>query len=287
VRVAVGDIRVFFEVYGPEWQLDEEGIRRRHVLIGLHGGPGLDGTKLRYQLAPLADVVQVVVPDQRGHGRSDLATPETWNLASWAADVRGLSDAFDIQHPIVFGTSFGGFVAQRYASAFPDHPAALILASTSPRLPNLDELLLRFHELGGEKAAEAMRRDWEEASEESGAEWMRVCGPLLSLNDSPDPGVVRAQAERIQTMQVNLHFIRGEGKTMDLRSALRNVRCPTLLMLGEHDPLVPLHLGEELVAAVPDRLARLEIIPNASHEVVTDNPEDTYRCIRDFIAELA
>jgi len=278
---------VFFEVYGPEWQLDEDGIRRRRVLIGLHGGPGLDGTKLRYQLAPLSDIVQVVVPDQRGHGRSDLATPETWNLASWAADVRGLSDALAIEHPILFGTSFGGFVAQRCASAYPDHPAALILASTSARLPNLDELLLRFHQVGGAEAAEAMRRDWHEATAESAAEWLRICGPLLSLNDSPDPGLVRAQAERIQTMQVNLHFIREEGKTMDLRPGLRSVRCPTLVMLGEHDPLVPLHLGQELVAAVPDLLARLEIIPNASHDIATDNPEATYRCIRDFIGGLA
>jgi pimeloyl-ACP methyl ester carboxylesterase len=73
MRIAVGGVRLFVEVFGQEWTFDGE---RRRVLIGLHGGPGLDGMKLRYQLAPLADVAQVIVPDQRGHGRSDYGTPE-------------------------------------------------------------------------------------------------------------------------------------------------------------------------------------------------------------------
>jgi pimeloyl-ACP methyl ester carboxylesterase len=112
VRVSVGDVRLFFEVFGQEWTLAEETMRRRPTVVGLHGGPGVDGTTLRYQLAPLGDVAQVVVPDQRGHGRSDRGSPETWNLATWAADVRNLCDALGIERPVVLGTSFGGFVAQ-------------------------------------------------------------------------------------------------------------------------------------------------------------------------------
>ena len=131
MRVSVGDVRLFFEVSGAEWLLGEDGMLRRPVLIGLHGGPGLDGTKMRYQLASLADTMQVVVPDQRGHGRSDLSTSDSWNLATWAMDVRGLSDALGIERPIVFGSSFGGFVAQQYAASQPDHPAGLILQSRS------------------------------------------------------------------------------------------------------------------------------------------------------------
>jgi proline iminopeptidase len=119
VRVAVDDAHIFFDVAGTGWEIDEHGVRPRPVLIGLHGGPGLDGTKHRYQLAPLADVAHVIVPDQRGHGRSDLSVPDRWNLATWASDVKGLSDALGIDHPIVYGSSFGGFVAQKYAANYP------------------------------------------------------------------------------------------------------------------------------------------------------------------------
>jgi proline-specific peptidase len=286
VRVSVGDVRLYVEVFGQEWALAGNTMERRPALIGLHGGPGLDGTKLRYQLARLADVAQVVVPDQRGHGRSDRGSPETWNLATWAADVKNLSDALDLQHPVVLGVSFGGFVAQQYAATYPEHPAGLILLSTGPRWASLEEAVARFREAGGEEAAEVVRRAMESPSEQTFAEWRRVLGPLASLNPDPDPVLARLEAERIETKDVNLHFTR-EGKVMDLRDRLGAVRCPTLVILGEHDSTIPTHLGQEIVEAIPDRLARLELVPEAAHEVIVDNPAESYRLVREFLADLA
>jgi proline iminopeptidase len=155
MRISIGDVHLFFDVSGTGWVIDEDGVRRRPVLIGLHGGPGLDGTKHRYQLAPLADAAQVIVPDQRGHGRSDLSTPEHWNLTTWASDVKGLSDALGVEHPVVFGSSFGGFVAQKYAASYPDHPSGLILASTRPRMLDEEALIERFREVGARRGAHA------------------------------------------------------------------------------------------------------------------------------------
>jgi len=284
VRVSVGDVQLFFEVFGQEWAFAGDAVQRRPALIGLHGGPGLDGTKLRYQLAPLAEVAQVVVPDQRGHGRSDRGGPQTWNLGAWAADVRNLADALGIQQPIVLGVSFGGFVAQQYAATYPKHPAGLILISTGPRFAGMEETVERFREVGGDEAADVVRRDWESPSEETSAEWSRVCGPLMSLRR--DPLLDRLRADRIETMDVNLHFMK-EGKAMDFREGLGAVRCPTLVILGSRDPLVPTRLGREIVEAVPDGLARLELIDEAAHDVMVDNPADSYRVVREFLAELA
>ena len=188
MRVSVGDVSLFFEVFGLEWRVAQDGPRRYPVLIGLHGGPGIDGSRARHYLAPLADVAQVVVPDQRGHGRSDHGTADTWNLATWAADVKGLCDALGIEHPIVLGSSFGGAVAQAYATAYPGDPAGLILVSTGPRFPDTEDLVAGFREAGGDEAADVVRRDLEEPTEETLAEWQRVCVPLLSRNPSQDPG---------------------------------------------------------------------------------------------------
>lgn len=286
MRVSVDDAHLFFEVFGEEWAFTGATVERRPVLVGLHGGPGLDATKLRYQLARLADVAQVVVPDQRGHGRSDRGSPETWNLATWAADVKNLSDALGIEHPVVLGVSFGGFVAQQYAATYPDHPAGLILLSTGPRWGSLEELVTRFREAGGEEAAEVVRRDWESPSEQTFDELRRLLGPLESLNPHPDPLIARLEAERIETKDVNLHFM-AEGKVMDLRDRLSAVRCPTLVVLGEADLTIPTHLGREIVEAIPDGLARLELVPEAAHEVLVDNPAESYRLIREFLADLA
>jgi proline iminopeptidase len=284
VQAEVGDVRLYFEVFGQEWVVDGNEMRRRPVLVGLHGGPGLDGTKLRYDLAPLADIAQIVVPDQRGHGRSGLSSPDAWNLSTWARDVKTLCGVLGIDHPVVLGTSFGGFVAQQYAGDYPEHPAALILVSTSPRFCDLEEFTARIRELGGEEAAELARRDWENPTEESAAEWERVLSPLISRGRDPQHELL--DALRIRTMEVNFHFMRN-NKAMDLRPRLEAVRCPTLVLVGEHDPLVPLHLGSEIVAAVAAGLARLEEIGGAGHEVFKDNPGDVYRSIRDFLSGLS
>jgi len=273
MRVSVGDLSLFVEISG-------QGLP---VVIGLHGGPGLDGSKLRYQLSPLADAAQIVVPDQRGHGRSDHGSAETWNLASWAADVKSLSDALEVEHPVVLGVSFGGFVAQQYAATYPEQAAALILISTATRFAGPDETATRFQEVGGEAAAEVFWRSWEKPSEENAEEWRRVIGPLMSVAKQPDPMLAKLRAARVATMDVNVHFM-AEGKAMDLRERLATVRCPTLVVNGEQDPLVPPHLGREIVEAIPEHLARLEVIPDASHDVFADNPTRSYGVIREFLA---
>jgi proline iminopeptidase len=78
--VSVGDARLFVEVLGQEWAVDDAGVRRYPTVVALHGGPGIDGMGLRHSLAPLTDTAQLVVPDQRGSGRSDRGSPASWNL---------------------------------------------------------------------------------------------------------------------------------------------------------------------------------------------------------------
>jgi pimeloyl-ACP methyl ester carboxylesterase len=285
MRVSIGEVSLFFEVFGREWVLDGDELRRRRALVGLHGGPGFDGTKLRHSLEPLADAAQVVVPDQRGHGRSDRDEPGKWNLETWARDVKAFCDALEVEQPIVFGASFGGFVAQKYAATYPDHPRALILASTCARVPSTDELVERFRELGGDEAADITRRDLEDPSEETLAEWERVCGRFYSRNPNPDPGIARAVAAAIRDPEVTVHFMSHEGKSLDLRGELARITCPTLVLAGAHDPLLPGHLREELADAIPN--ARLEVIEEASHDIFADDPDHTYRCLREFLGELA
>jgi pimeloyl-ACP methyl ester carboxylesterase len=283
VRVKVDDVRLFFEVIGREYAIasDAGSLVRRPVVVGLHGGPGLDGTKLRFQLAQLADIAQIVVPDQRGHGRSDHGTPDTWNLGQWAADVKVFADALGIERPIVLGVSFGGFVAQRYASTYPGHPAALILISRGPRFARPDEI--GAHPDAGAEVATAITRRSADAPEGTDEEeWTR----LVRLSVRRDPDLDRLDALRIRTMAVNQHFD-AEGFGMDLRPGLANVRCPTLVIAGERDVLVPAHLGQEIINALPPGLGRLEVVQWASHEVFTDAPTETWRLIRDFISHVS
>lgn len=287
MRVSVGDVRLYFEVFGQEYAIPCDGasLVRRPVVIALHGGPGIDGAKLRFQLAQLADAAQVVVPDQRGHGRSDVGAPQTWNLDQWAADVEAFADVLGIERPVVLGESFGGFVAQRYASAYPDRPAAMILVSCGPRFVRHEEIAAQAASAGGADLASVITRRGGAGEEaEAEEEWARVVEPLLSVR--PDPVLDRVEQLRIRTMEVNRHF-EAEGSRLDLRPGLAHVRCPTLVIVGERDVLVPARLGQEIVEALPPGLGRLEVVRDASHNVLTDNPTESRRLISEFVAQAA
>lgn len=278
MRIQARDVELYVEVFEVA-----PSISDLPALLGLHGGPGLDGAKLRYELAHLADVARVFVPDQRGHGHSDRGGPESWNLATWAEDVRNLADVLGLARPVVLGTSFGGFVAQKYAATFPGHPAALILISTGPRWLTLEEAVPRFRELGGQSAADAFRRDYEAPDADTSADWERGWTPLLTLREEGRRKLKELQ--QIRTIEVAMQFM-AEGKTMDLRPELGAVRCPTLVLVGEYDPLIPVELATEIVQAIPDGQASLHVIPDAAHNVFMDNPDEAYSQVRAFLTTL-
>jgi pimeloyl-ACP methyl ester carboxylesterase len=122
MRISLGDASLWFDVSGPSVIPQGDTTLERPTLVAVHGGPGLDHIIMAARLAPLTDHLQVVYYDQRGHGRSDHSTAESWNLRTWADDLRRLCDALGLAKPVVLGTSFGGFVALTYAGLFPDHP---------------------------------------------------------------------------------------------------------------------------------------------------------------------
>jgi proline iminopeptidase len=228
----------------------------------------------------------VIVPDQRGHGRSDAGPPDSWNLPTWATDIHALCEVLGVERPVLLGMSFGGFVAQQYAFSYPEDIAGLILISTCARFPSSDETIARVREVGGDKAADAVRRDIENPTTESSAEVARVHRSLYSRHATPDPLTAAIEPHIMRTSDVIERWWPEAQRTMDLRPQLANVRCPTVVLIGEHDPLNPPGSGTEIVAAIPDGRARLEIIPDAAHRVFGDNPEHAYSCIRQFLAVL-
>jgi pimeloyl-ACP methyl ester carboxylesterase len=274
-------VRLHVTVRGDEWV----GDRRRPTVVGVHGGPGLDGGFLRFALTSVSDFAQVVVPDQRGHGRSDLGTPDEWNLDTWADDLAGLIDVLGLHAPVVLGTSFGGFVVQRYLARHPEQPAGAVLVSTGPRAASQAETVERFRDLGGDDAAAAMALSFAEATERAQQGWAQHCAPLMAVRPTT-ADVDRVMQARISTPEVNRHFTPLIPE-MDLRPGLAAARCPVLVLVGEQDPLVPPSNAEEAVLAVPDGLATLHRIANAGHQLLWDAPDVVEHLLRPFVDRCA
>jgi len=278
MHVTIGDCRLFFDVEGAKLVPEGPAMRERPTLLLLHGGPGFDHSSFKPAFSPLADVAQVVYLDHRGNGRSDASTPDRWTLAQWGDDVRSFCEALGIEKPVVLGTSFGGMVAMAYATRHPEHPGKLILSSTAAR-QRLDRVLDAFERLGGPDAREAARRYWQAPGKDTLPDYARLCFPLYSRTPR-DPD---ANARTVWSFEVMFHFGGGEDATFDLLPDLARVRCPTLVLGGEDDPITPIGDQEDIAAALPAGLAQLERFAGCGHGVYRDAPGRALALIRSFL----
>jgi pimeloyl-ACP methyl ester carboxylesterase len=278
--VSVNGAKIFFDTVGSKLAIDGERMVEKPSLIVMHGGPGFDHSTMRPYFDRFADTHQVVYIDHRGNGRS-TGGPDTWILAQWGDDVKAVCDVLGIEKPVVFGNSFGGMVAMAYATRHPQHPAKLVLSSTAARM-HLDVTYRMMEERGGVVARRAAERFWMTPDESAMSEYIAVCMPLYNSTTGEDQALARRRA--IVRSDVTRHFALGEMRTMDARASLKSIRCPTLITVGDYDPITPVVCSEEIQASLPPGLGALEIFEGAGHGVHRDDPIGAERMLRRFFA---
>jgi len=280
MHVEVNGARLYVDIEGAGLVPDGPRMREKPTLVLLHGGPGADHSIYKPAFSQLSDICQIVYYDHLGNGRSDLGDPEDWTLDRWGADVKGLCDALGIEKPIVFGASFGGFVAQAYAAQFPDHPGALILSATTAHT-DFDEIYRAFDRIGGPIAGQIARAYWSDPNVARRNAYAETCVPLYAKSGL-DPNVMQRIINRAE---VGLHFNgpANEQGRFDFRSALGRVTCPALVLAGAHDPIMPPVFGEKLAACLPD--SRYRCLDGA-HMLELDAPEAFFTELRTFIEKV-
>jgi pimeloyl-ACP methyl ester carboxylesterase len=284
MHILINGARLFFDVEGAAFVPDGPRMRRRPTVLFLHGGPGADHSHYRPAWSALSDVAQLVFLDHRGNGRSERGEPLQWNLAQWADDARAFCDALGIDKPVVLGASFGGIVAQAYATRHPGHAGRLILVSTAARGGAYTERRVAlFEQLGGAEAGALARRRLIEGDTSPAVlqAWLRVCVPLYTRSPAGPEALSRA----VLNSECTAWFSRadGEGSRFDFRAALAGVKCPTLVLGGTLDPMLPVENQRELAAALPPQHVRYEEFEGAGHGVLPDAPERTLALLRAFI----
>ncbi len=275
MRIDVNGTRLWFDVEGPSVVPDGPTTRERPTIVLVHGGPGsYDHSYFKPWFATLADAMQVVYLDLRDHGRSARHDPASWTFETCADDVRAFCDALGIDRPIVFGHSMGGFVAILYGARHPGHAGGLILASTMARL-DLDRLTEGFRTVAGDEVAELARRDYG-GDAVSDPEWDRVFaafGPHI-----PDAD---ALARRIANREVGA--VGGELMIrLDIVDQLPRIASPTLVCVGDLDPVTPVGASREIVDGLAPGVGRLEVLRGMGHFLWLDDPDGFFGLVRSF-----
>ncbi|EDP65882.1 hypothetical protein BAL199_03619 [alpha proteobacterium BAL199] len=162
-------------------------------------------------------------------------------------------------------------------------PSKLILASTACRSV-FERKYEAFESMGGPEARRAAERFWGGAIDKDPTvikDWDRHCLP--HYNTRPQDPQVRARAIRREATAARFFKTDGERWRMDYRKDLATVRCPTLVLAGDRDPVTPLADSEEIVASLPKELVRYQVVHGAGHGVHRDRPAEAERILRAFI----
>lgn len=227
------------------------------------------------------DQVRMVFFDQRGHGQSGDAPPETYTVEQLGRDLEAVLAVMAPKGPVVLvGHSMGGMAVLSHARQYPQrYPARIVGAAL---ISSAAEGVARspVGEILKNPALEAVRFSARYAPKlvHRGRGAARsVIGPILraaSYGDEKISPSVVAFSERmmhdtpIATLVEFLHALEVHDETAGLET-LRKV--PTLVACGDRDLLTPMEYSQEMA----DALAKCElvIVPGAGHLVQLECPE--------------
>lgn len=221
--------------------------------------PGLlnDGELWRDQVAGLADVARCQIADlTRGESLRDLVE----QVLAEAEPTFALA-----------GFSMGGYVAQEIARIAPERIERLALIDTAIRADT------------PERAAQ--RRAVNAAASHEGA-FLGVADRLMASYVDPSRLADKDLTGRIQAMTQRLGrevFLRQNGLAReDGAAALRALRCPIVIICGEHDAITPLAGQHEMARAIG--CTHMVVIPNAGHMTPMEAPEAVNAALRRWLA---
>jgi pimeloyl-ACP methyl ester carboxylesterase len=238
-----------------------------------------------FQRARLAEEwgsqVRMVFYDQRGHGQSGEASPDSYTVTQLGQDLETVLTVTAPRGPVVLiGHSMGGMTVLSHARQFPRrYPsrvvgAALISSaaegvSRSPLGEILKNPALEAVRLAVRYAPKTVHRTRGAARS--------VVGPILraaSYGDEKISPSVVAFSEKmmhdtpIATLVEFLHALEVHDETHALRTL---AKVPTLIACGDHDLLTPMEYSESMSNALPK--SDLEIVGDAGHLVQLEQPE--------------
>jgi proline iminopeptidase len=256
------------------------------LLVCHPGGPGCSAAEFR-DFAGLDDTFELVLLSPRGSAGSDPA--DDYALSSYAADVEALREHLGVEALNLLGFSHGGMVAMVYAAQFGPRVRRLVLAGTLA--------------VWGDDAQAAMERGIEARR---GQPWFDEAQHAIEEEQAGEFSSVeelRANTQR----QAPLYFHRWEGNerigrelfsdfahseplhqfnavefpSLDLRSELREIAAPTLVVAGDDDMIAGPACGEAIVRELPD--GRLVTIADTGHFIYIEQPEAFRAALTDFL----
>jgi len=217
---------------------------------------------------------RLVALDWRGFGESEI-TNGISTMELFAGDVAGLMDALGIQNAILCGLSMGGYAAFAFLRKYPQRVAGLILADTRPGADTPEaqanrENVAQIAETQGTGAIADLQVP-RLISEYTRRHHPEVEARVRQLIDEATPRGIAAAS-------------RGMAQRADSTELLGGITCPTLVIVGEQDALIPPVVTQDYASRIPG--AQFAVIPQAGHLSNLEQPEAFLQAIGGFLGSF-
>jgi len=275
-KIDIGDCNLYCEQEG-------KGM----PLVVLHGGPGATHHYFHPHFARAGKFAKVIYYDQRGCGLSDYAHGAGYTVDQAADDLEKLRKALAIDRWVVLGSSYGGLLAQHYATRYPDKLAGLVLTGAATGLPG-GVGRSRQHDFLSPEELEKIGQIRREGSLSTA---QRIYNAFLN-GDWKRQNFYRPSKERIA--QIALYewvhdkdfnaIMSGSMSGVDLEGAFERCPIPTLIMEGRWD----MTWNEHKAKILKDNHsgARLVMFEKSAHNPFSDEPEKFFRELKKFMKSL-
>ena len=221
---------------------------------------------------------RVLALDQRGHGETEWAPADQYGTMEMVADLDAFVSALRLERFVLLGLSMGGMVAIAYAGARPVQLARLVIVDIAPEIAvegiqNIQQSVARSD--GFDTVEDAFRR-------------ARADNPVPPEGHHYDR--VRASLMRTDEGKWTYRYdraLRGPGSqrlrlTVDEGwDAVASFNVPTLLIRGEHSPLLSRDVADKFVSIAKN--SQLVEVPGSGHPVPLDKPEGFLDAVQTFL----
>lgn len=262
----------FVTVNGLKIHYLDWGNETKQPFLMLHG-IGRVAHSFDHIAPSFKDNYHVIAIDMRGHGDSDWSPEGAYLVEDYVKDIEGLADQLKLRNMVLWGNSTGGRVVQVYAGLHPDRVARLISEDVGPERTN--EIASGF--------ARQVERDangW--ASEDELFASLRKTGGKVSddlLRNYAHFGSKRREDGRI-VWKRDPNLVKGFVPT-ELWRFVREIKCPTIYILGGASAIVPAEAQRQLKEILPD--VQIVTMPGLGHYPDQEAPQDFLKIAQAFL----
>jgi 3-oxoadipate enol-lactonase len=203
------------------------------------------------QAAVLAKRYKVLRYDLRGHGATDAPAGD-YTFDMLAYDAHALLGALGVKECHWVGLSIGGMIGQAFALKFPGVFKTLVLADTTSRNPPEAKPVWEA------RVKSAREKGMEGVVEPTLQRWLTE-----SYRKSHPETAARLAAMIRSTPVAGYAGCCAAIPTLDFTDQLKNIKVPTLVIVGEQDPGAPPEVARVIHREIAG--SELVVIPSAAH----------------------